>query len=34
MQFTTGDGVNGESLKKFAEALKIADLDAYLKGAK
>jgi len=34
MQLTTGDGVNGEALKKFAEALKIAELDTYLKGAK
>jgi len=34
MQLTTGDGVNGDALKKFAEALKIAELDTYLKGAK
>ncbi len=34
MQLTTGDGVNGDALKKFAESLKLAELDAYLKGAK
>lgn len=34
MQLTTGDGVNGDALKKFAESLKIAELDTYLKGAK
>jgi hypothetical protein len=34
LQLTTGGGVDGPALKKFAEALKIADLDTYLKGAK
>jgi hypothetical protein len=34
MQLTTGEEVNGETLKKFAEALKIGELDTYLKGAK
>jgi len=34
LQLTTGDGVDGPALKKFAEALKIGDLDTYLKGAK
>jgi len=34
MQISTGDGVDGPALKKFAEGLKIADLDSYLKGAK
>ena len=34
LQLTTGDGVDGPALKKFAEALKIGDLDNYLKGAK
>ncbi len=34
MQLSTGDGVNGDALKKFAESLKIAELDTYLKGAK
>ncbi len=34
MQLSTGDGVDGPALKKFAEGLKIADLDSYLKGAK
>jgi hypothetical protein len=34
LQLTTSEGVDGPALKKFAEALKIADLDNYLKGAK
>ena len=34
LQLTTGEGVDGPALKKFAEALKIGDLDTYLKGAK
>lgn len=34
MQLSTGDGVDGPALKKFAEGLKITDLDSYLKGAK
>jgi hypothetical protein len=34
VRLTTGEGVNGQTLKKFAEGLKVADLDAYLKGSK
>lgn len=34
LQLTTDEGVDGPTLKKFAEALKIGDLDNYLKGAK
>jgi hypothetical protein len=34
LQLTTDEGVDGPALKKFAEALKIGDLDTYLKGAK
>jgi hypothetical protein len=34
LQLSTGDGVDGPALKKFAEGLKVADLDSYLKGAK
>jgi len=34
LQLTTDEGVDGPALKKFAEALKIGDLDNYLKGAK
>jgi hypothetical protein len=34
LQLSTGDGVDGPALKKFAEGLKIADLDSYLKGSK
>ncbi|MEY4668838.1 MAG: hypothetical protein RL518_1537 [Pseudomonadota bacterium] len=35
MQLTSsGEGVDGEALKKFAEGLKIAELDTYLKGSK
>jgi len=30
----TGDGVDGPALKKFAEGLKLSELDAYLKGSK
>ncbi len=30
----TGDGVDGAALKKFAEGLKLSELDSYLKGAK
>jgi hypothetical protein len=34
VQLRTSDGVDGPALKKFAEGLKLADLDGYLKGAK
>ena len=34
LQLSTSEGVDGPALKKFAEGLKVADLDAYLKGAK
>ena len=34
LQLSTSEGVDGPALKKFAEGLKIADLDSYLKGAK
>jgi hypothetical protein len=34
IRLSTGEGVDGAALKKFAEGLKVADLDAYLKGAK
>lgn len=34
VQLRSGDGVKGDFLKKFAEALKLAELDSYLKGAK
>ncbi|MEY4701400.1 MAG: hypothetical protein RL326_1587 [Pseudomonadota bacterium] len=30
----TGDGVDGAALKKFAEGLKLTELDSYLKGSK
>lgn len=33
VQLTTSNGVDGPSLKKFAESLKVAELDSYLKGA-
>jgi hypothetical protein len=29
-----GESVNAASLKKFAQALKLGDLDSYLKGGK
>lgn len=34
LQLRSGDGVDGVALKKFAEGLKIGDIDGYLKGAK
>ncbi len=34
LQLSTSEGVDGPALKKFAEGLKVADLDSYLKGAK
>ncbi len=33
LQLRAAEGVDGPTLKKFAEGLKVADLDAYLKGA-
>jgi hypothetical protein len=33
LKLSAGDGIEGATLKKFAEALKIAELDSYLKGA-
>lgn len=32
LQLDAQDGVKAETLKKFAEAIKVAELDAYLKG--
>lgn len=34
LQLSADEGIDGAALKKFAEALKVADLDSYLKGAK
>ena len=34
VQLRTSEGVDGATLKKFAEGLKLSDLDGYLKGAK
>lgn len=34
LQLRSGEGVDGAGLKKFAEGLKISDIDTYLKGAK
>lgn len=33
LKLSSGEGVDGPALKKFAEGLKVADLDSYLKGA-
>jgi hypothetical protein len=33
LQLSASEGVDGATLKKFAEGLKVADLDAYLKGS-
>jgi hypothetical protein len=32
LQLRAGEGVDGATLKKFAEGLKVGDLDSYLKG--
>jgi len=34
VQVRAGEGITGDFLKKFAEALKLPELDTYLKGAK
>jgi hypothetical protein len=34
LTLSASEGVDGPALKKFAEALKISDLDTYLKGSK
>lgn len=34
MTISAGEGVDAAALKKFGEALKLSDLDAYLKGSK
>jgi hypothetical protein len=34
VQLRSSDGVDGATLKKFAEGLKLGELDGYLKGAK
>ncbi len=33
LKLSSSEGVDGAALKKFAEGLKVADLDSYLKGA-
>jgi len=34
LQLSTDEGIDGAALKKFAEVLKVAEIDSYLKGAK